>query len=87
MEIAQLLLANADKYATVQEKMIPKYVQSITHKKKRINKKYKKLYGSRVIYEKKMAKVIEVTYETIIQFCADNNLPLPDELLYSEKET
>jgi hypothetical protein len=84
-EIAQEMLKEADRYAIVKEEMVPKIVQTRTHKKKRINKKYKKLYGMKVVYVKKTARVIDVTYETIINFCREKNIPLPEELLSNTK--
>ena len=81
-EIAQEMLKEVDRYATVKETEVPKLVQARTHKKKRINKKWKKRYGMKVIYEKKMAKVAEITIDNILEFCQEKGLPLPEEILY-----
>ena len=43
-EIAMEMLKEVDRYTTVKEVEIPKLVQARTHKKKRINKKWKKRY-------------------------------------------
>lgn len=80
-EIAQEMLKEVDRYATVKETEVPKLVQARTHKKKRINKKWKKRYGMTVVYEKKMAKVAEITIDNVLEFCQEKGLPLPDELL------
>ena len=80
-EIAQEMLKEVDSYATVKETEVPKLVQARTHKKKRINKKWKKRYGMTVVYEKKMAKVAEITVENVIEFCQEKGLQLPAELL------
>lgn len=82
-EIAQEMLQNIDKYAVVKEVEVPKLVQARTHKKKRINKKWKKRYGMKVVYEKKMARVADITIDDVVEFCREKGLPLPDELLQS----
>jgi len=80
-DIAQEMLKEADKYAVLKETEIPKLVPVRTHKKKRIKKKWLKRYGTKVVYEKKMAKVIDVTMDLVVEFCHEKGLPLPDELL------
>lgn len=80
-EIAQEMLKEVDRYATVKETEVPKLVQARTHKKKRINKKWKKRYGMKVIYEKKMARVADITISDVLEFCQEKGLPLPEELL------
>lgn len=80
-EIAELMVKEADRYATVREVEVPKLVQARTHKKKRINKKWRKRYGMKIVYEKKMAKVADITIDDVIEFCAEKGLPLPDEFL------
>ena len=80
-EIAQEMLKEIDKYAVVKETQVPKFVQARTHKKWRINKKWKNRYGMKIVYETKRAKVLDATIDTVIEFCRDHNLPLPDELL------
>ena len=80
-EIAQEMLKEVDRYATLKEVQIPKLVQARTHKKRRINKKWAKRYGTKVIYKKKVAKVADITLDNVIEFCAEKGLPLPDEFL------
>ena len=80
-EIAQEMLKEIDRYTTLQEVEIPKLVQARTHKKKRIKKKWKKRYGMKTIYEKKMAKVADITIENMLEFCQEKGLPLPIEFL------
>lgn len=82
-EIAELMLKDVDRYATVREVEVPKLVQARTHKKKRINKKWAKRYGMKLIYEKKMAKVADITIDDVLEFCSEQGLPLPDEFLQS----
>lgn len=80
-EIAQEMLKEVDRYATVKEVEVPKLVQVRTHKKWRINKKWKKRFGMKTIYEKKMAKVADITVENVLEFCQEKGLPLPNEIL------
>lgn len=80
-EIAQEMLKDANKYAVTKEVEIPKLVQARTHKKWRTNKKWAKRYGMKLIYEKKMAKVADITVNDVVAFCYEKGLPLPDELL------
>ena len=80
-EIAQEMLKEIDKYAVIKETQVPKLVQTRTHKKWRINKKWKTRYGMKVIYETKRANVLDATVDTIIEFCRDHNLPLPEEFV------
>ena len=80
-EIAQEMLKEVDRYTTVQEVELPKLVQARTHKKWRINKKWKKRFGMKTIYEKKMAKVADITVENVLEFCREKGLPLPIEFL------
>ena len=82
-EIAELMLKDVDRYATVREVEVPKLVQARTHKKKRINKKWAKRYGMKLVYEKKMAKVADITIDDVLEFCSEQGLPLPDEFLQS----
>ena len=80
-EIALEMLKEADKYAVVRETEVPKLVQARTHKKRRINKKWRKRYGMKTVYEKKMAKVLDVTLDMVIEFCHEKGLPLPEEFM------
>ena len=83
-EIAQEMLKNVDRYAKVQEVEIPHVVQVRTHKKHRINKKWKKRYGSKVVYTRQRAKVADITVNDVIEFCIENKLPMPDEFKNQE---
>jgi ribosomal protein L32E len=80
-DIAQEMLKEIDKYAVVKETQVPKFVQAKTHKKWRTNKKWKKRYGMKLVYETKRAKVLDVTIDTVIEFCKDHELPLPEEFI------
>lgn len=80
-EIAQEMLQDIDKYAVTKEVEVPKLVQARTHKNWRINKKWAKRYGTKIVYEKKMARVADITINDVIEFCAEKGLPLPEEML------
>ena len=45
------LLIEDGRYFTEGETQVPKFVQARTHKKWRINKKWKKRFGEKLIYE------------------------------------
>lgn len=75
------LLIEDGRYFTEGETQVPKLVQARTHKRWRTNKKWLKKYGTKVVYETKKAKVLDVTIERIVEFCAEKGLPLPDEML------
>lgn len=78
-EIAQEMLKDINHYAKTQEFDIPHLVQVRTHKKHRINKKWKKRYGMKVVYTKQKARVANITVNDVIEFCIENGLPIPDE--------
>ena len=78
-EISQEMLKNINRYAKVQEVEIPELVQVRTHKKHRINKKWKKRYGMKMVYHKKIARVADITVNDVIEFCIEKGLPLPEE--------
>ena len=78
-EIATEMLKDINRYAKVREVEIPIVVQARTHKKHRINKKWKKRYGAKVIYKTKTAKVADITVNDVIEFCIENGLPMPEE--------
>ena len=80
-EIATEMLKEIDRYAVRKEVEVPKMVQARTHKKWRVNKKWKNRYGMKVVYEKKMARVADITLENVLEFCQEKSLPLPDEFL------
>lgn len=80
-EIATEMLKEVDRYAVHKEVDVPKMIQARTHKKWRINKKWKKRYGMKMVYEKKIAKVADITLENVLEFCQEKGLPLPDEFL------
>jgi hypothetical protein len=79
-ELVPLLIEDG-RYFVEGETQVPKFVQVRTHKKKRISKKWLKRYGTKVIYETKRAKKLDVTIDLIIEFCSEKGLPIPDELL------
>lgn len=78
-EIAQEMLKDINRYAKVQEVEIPQLVQARTHKKHRINKKWKKRYGMKAIYIRQKARVADITVNDVIEFCIEKGLPMPDE--------
>ena len=80
-EIATEMLKDIDRYAVSKEVEVPKMVQARTHKKWRVNKKWAKRYGMKMTYEKKMARVADITLDNVIEFCQEKGLPLPDEFL------
>jgi hypothetical protein len=85
-EIAQEMLKDVERYATVTEVEIPKLVQARTHKKHRINKKWKKRYGMKVVYTKQMSKVADITINDVIEFCIEKGLPIPEEFRQNKGE-
>lgn len=84
-ELVPLLIEDG-RYFTEGETKVPKLVQARKHKKRRTNKKWAKRYGDKVIYETKKAKVLDVTIEHIVEFCAEKGLPLPDEMLTRQND-
>ncbi len=80
-EIAEMMLKEVDRYAVRTIVDVPKMVQARTHKKGRVNKKWAKRYGMKIVYEKKAAKVADITLDDVIEFCQEKGLPLPVELL------
>jgi hypothetical protein len=85
-EIAEMMLKEVDRYAVSKEVDVPKMVQARTHKKWRVNKKWLKRYGMKVIYEKKMAKVADITLDNVIEFCHEKGIPLPVEFLTEQND-
>lgn len=85
-EIAQEMMKDINRYAKTEEVEIPQLVQARKHKKWRINKKWKKRYGMKVVYKKQKARVANITVEDVINFCIENNLPMPDEFKQSQGE-
>lgn len=85
-EIAQEMMKDINRYAKTEEVEIPQLVQARKHKKWRINKKWKKRYGMKVVYKKQKARVANITVEDVINFCIENNLPMPDEFRQSQGE-
>ena len=75
------LLIEDGRYFAEGETQVPKLIQARTHKKWRINKKWLKRYGMKVVYETKKAKVLDVTVDRIVEFCSEKGLPLPLEML------
>ena len=85
-EIAEMMLEDVDRYAVSKPVMVPKLVQTRTHKKWRINKKWAKRYGMTLVYEEKMAKVADITIDNVIEFCQEKNIPIPMEFTMNEGE-
>ena len=85
-EIAEMMLKEVDRYAVSKPVMVPKLVQTRTHKKWRTNKKWAKRYGMTLIYEEKMAKVADITLDNVIEFCQEKELPLPIEFLTEQND-
>ena len=80
------MLKDIERYAAVKEVDVPKLVQARTHKKRRINKKWKRRYGMKVVYKKQMAKVADITVQDVIEFCIEKGLPLPEEFTQNKGE-
>ena len=85
-EIAQEMMKDINRYAKEQEVDVPKLVQVRTHKKHRINKKWKKRYGMKVIYKKQKARVADITVNDVIEFCIEKNLTMPEEFRGNQGE-
>lgn len=85
-EIAEMMLEEVDRYAVSKEVDVPKMVQARTHKKHRVNKKWLKRYGYKLVYEKKMAKVADITLDNVIEFCHEKGLPLPNEFMTTQND-
>ena len=85
-EIAQEMMKDINRYAKTEEVEIPQLVQARKHKKWRTNKKWKKRYGMKVVYKKQKARVANITVEDVINFCIENNLPMPDEFKQNQGE-
>lgn len=71
-EVAQEMMKDINRYAKTEEVEIPQLVQARTHKKWRINKKWKKRYGMKVVYKKQKARVANITVQDVINFCIEN---------------
>ena len=84
-EIASEMMKEVDRFSTIQEVEVPKLVQVRVHKKCRINKKWKKRYGMKLVYVKKRARVADITVDNVIEFCHEKGLPIPEEFLYNTK--
>lgn len=85
-ELIPKIMEHADEYAIESEKQIligtkPRR----THHKKRIAKKWLKKYGVVPVWETKKCKKIDVTIDTLVEFCAKYGYPLPDEMLNNTK--
>lgn len=82
-EISQEILKEIDRYAVEKEVEVPTLVQARTHRKRRINKKWRKRYGFKVVHKIKKARVADITIDTVVEFCREKGLPLPDEFLFT----
>lgn len=81
IEIVQEMLKDVHKYTVLKEADVLTEVPVRTHKKHRINKKWAKRYGTKIVFKKKMAHVADITVDDVIEFCYEKQLPLPEELL------
>ena len=82
-EISQEIIKEIDRYAVEKEVEVPTLVQARTHRKRRINKKWRKRYGFKVVHKIKKARVADITVDTVVEFCREKGLPLPDEFLFT----
>ena len=79
------LMKHTDEYAVESVEQIPIGTkQKRTHHKRRINKKWAKRYGYKIVYSEKKCKKIDVTFDLIIDFCQKYGYPLPDEMIKGE---
>ena len=85
-EVAQEMMKDINRYASIKEVDVPEVVQVRTHKKHRINKKWKKRYGMKVIYKKQTARVADITVNDVIEFCIEKGLPMPEEFRQNSEE-
>lgn len=85
-EIAQEMLKDINRYAKTQEVEVPEVTQVRTHKKYRINKKWKKRYGVKIVYHKKKARVADITVNDVIEFCIEKGYPMPEEFRENKGE-
>lgn len=85
-EIAEMMLEEVDRYAVKKLVDVPKLVQVRTHKKWRVNKKWAQRYGMKIVYEKKFAKVADITLDNVIEFCQEKGLPLPIEFMTQQND-
>lgn len=76
-ELVPLMIEDG-RYFVEKDAKIPKVVQVRKHKKWRINKKWAKRYGYKTVYEVKKGRVMDVTIENIVEFCAEKGLPITD---------
>ena len=84
-DIANEMMKEIDRFSVVKEVEVPTVVQKKTHKKWRINKKWKKRYGMELVYIKKRARVADITVDNVVEFCHEKGLPLPEEFMNNTK--
>jgi hypothetical protein len=85
-EISQEMMKDINRYAKIRETQIPQVVQVRKHKKYRINKKWEKRYGMKVVYKTITAKVADITINDVIEFCIEKGLPMPEEFKQNRGE-
>ena len=80
-ELTQEMLKHPELF-TESVELLPtgEYEPARKNKKKRIQKKWNKIYGFKPVYKKKKCKKLEVSLVTIIDFCKEHNYPLPSDL-------
>lgn len=80
-ELIPELLKHGDKYMVDSYEDVVVGYSPVRHsKRRRIQKKLNKRYGMKVVTKKKKCKKLDVTVDLILQFCQEQNLPIPDEL-------
>jgi len=64
-------MPSLDKFTAEFDGNVPMLVQAKTHKKKRINKKWLKRYGMKVVYKKAHGKMINLTADDCYDNCCN----------------
>lgn len=80
-ELIQEMMKHADELAIDSVELIPtgKFKPVKKHKKKRVQKKWAKVYGVKPVYVEKKCKKIDVTVDMLIEFCKKYNYPMPSD--------
>lgn len=80
-ELIPELIKHGNKYMVDSyEDVVISYTPVRHSKRRRIQKKFNKKYGMKAIIKKKKCKKLDVTPALILQFCQEQNIPIPDEL-------
>ena len=80
-ELTQEMMKHSDELAveSYEPVMTGKYIPVKRHKKKRVQKKWNKRYGVKPETVMKKCKRIDVSAQTIIDFCIAHNYPMPSD--------